>query len=158
MRLGVGSEDYEGQEKAVFQVVSWAIEKGVHVHMVAHSRKADRAAGNAVPDAEDVKGTSEIASNAANIIGIWRNRKLEDDLRQATEEAARGVAAAEVKLTELAEKPPVLVNVAKQRNGDWEGKFGLWFNQETYQYRSSYDDRHGRKYVSATALREDAAE
>ena len=25
MRLGVGSEDYEGQEKAVFELVSWAV-------------------------------------------------------------------------------------------------------------------------------------
>ena len=149
MRLGVGSEDYQGQEKAVFEVVSWAVEKGVHVHLVAHARKADRSNGtaHAVPDAEDVKGTSEIASNAANIIGIWRNRKLEDEIRQATEAAAKGDGAADLKLQDLADKPPVILNVSKQRNGDWEGKVGLWFNTESYQYRSSHDHRHGRKYL-----------
>jgi twinkle protein len=41
----------------------------------------------------------------------------------------------------------VIVNVAKQRNGDWEGKFGLWFSPQTYQYRSADDDRLGRKVV-----------
>jgi twinkle protein len=148
MRLGVSSEDYEGQEKAVFELVSWAVAKGVHVHLVAHARKSDRTASHAVPDVEDVKGTSEIASNAANIVGIWRNKKLEDEIRIASEDANRGDAAAQLKLDELAAKPPVLVNVAKQRNGDWEGKFGLWFNPQTYQYRSAYDDRYGRKFLA----------
>ena len=46
----------------------------------------------------------------------------------------------------------MIVNVAKQRNGDWEGKFGLWFNAQTYQYRSAQDDRHGRKFVSSEAV------
>lgn len=38
MRLGVGSEDYQGQEKAVFEVVTWAVEKGVHVHRCGGTR------------------------------------------------------------------------------------------------------------------------
>jgi twinkle protein len=149
MRLGISSEDYEGQEKAIFELVSWCAEKETHVHLVAHARKGDRTASHAVPDAEDVKGTSEIAANALNIIGLWRNRKLEDEIRIATEEAERGDAAAQLKLQDLAQKPPVIVNVAKQRNGDWEGKFGLWFSPATYQYRSAHDDRHGRKFIPA---------
>ena len=48
----------------------------------------------------------------------------------------------------LADKPPVILNVAKQRNGDWEGRIGLWFNRETYQYRSSQDHVHGNRYVN----------
>ncbi len=149
MRLGVGSEDYQGQEKAVFELVSWAVEKAVHVHLVAHARKADRSNGpaHAIPDAEDVKGTSEIASNAANIVGIWRNRKLEDEIRQAGEAAAKGDFSADAKLRELTEKPPVILNVAKQRNGTFEGKVGLWFNVETFQYRSAHDHRDGRKHL-----------
>jgi twinkle protein len=151
MRLGVSSEDYEGQEKAVFELVSWAVAKGVHVHLVAHARKSDRAFTHAVPGVEDVKGTSEIAANAANILGIWRNKKLEDEIRLASADAERGDEAARLKLDELNDKPPVLVNVAKQRNGDWEGKFGLWFSPVTYQYRSAHDDRAGWKFVSGHA-------
>jgi twinkle protein len=133
------------------------VAKGVHVHLVAHSRKSDRGAGHAVPGAEDVKGTSEIASNAANIIGLWRNRKLEDEIRIATEDADRGDAAAQLKLRELAEKPPVIINVCKQRNGDWEGNVGLWFNPATYQYSSAYDDRLGRRSVPTRDDGEQAA-
>lgn len=109
-------------------------------------RTVPRAAAD-IPDAEDVKGASEIGSNAANIIGLWRNRKLEDELRKAEEAVARGEAGAAITLQNLQAKPPVIMNVAKQRNGDWEGKVGLWFNTESYQYRSARDNRFGRNYV-----------
>jgi twinkle protein len=145
--LGVSSEDYEGQERAVFELVSWTVEKSVQVHLVAHARKSDRTAGHGVPEAEDVKGTSEIGSNAATIIGVWRNKKLEDEIRVATEAADRSEAGAQAKLNELNAKPPVVVNIAKQRNGDWEGKFGLWFSLATYQYRSAHDNRLGRRFL-----------
>jgi twinkle protein len=63
----------------------------------------------------------------------------------------KGEAGARVRLDELTAKPPVIINVAKQRNGDWEGKFGLWFNPATYQYRSAHDDRLGRKFLERDA-------
>jgi len=141
MRLGVGSEDYEGQERAVFEITSWAVEKSVHVHLVAHARKADKTRPQAAPDSEDVKGTSEIASNAANILGIARNRDLEEKLRRAR---ASNDSAAEA---DMADKPPVTLNVAKQRNGDWEGRLGLWFDTLSYQYRSKEDPQMGITYV-----------
>lgn len=158
MRLGVSSEDYEGQEKAIFEIVNWAVEKNVHVHLVAHARKGDRSTGSTVPDADDIKGPSEIGNNAANIIGIWRNRKQEDKLRELGEAAERGDEGAKLSLEELREKPMVLVNVAKQRNGDWEGKFGLWFSTETYQYRSSHDSKSGRIFVQMEPVPMQAAE
>ena len=148
MRLGVGSEDYEGQEKAVFAIVSWAVEKGVHVHLVAHARKENRQNGHStVPDSEDVKGTSEIASNAANILGVWRNRKHEDKIREAQSKADKGDFSADTELRGLRDMPGVMLNIAKQRNGDFEGKIGLWFNHETYQYRSAQDSKNGWKYL-----------
>src|SRR4051812_6790384 len=116
MRLGVGSEGYEGQEKAVFELVNWMVETNVHVHLVAHSRKTDRASAHGVPEAEDVKGTSEIGANSFNILGLWRNHKLEDGIRIAGENAERRDAEAVIKLEELAQKARVIVNVAKQRN------------------------------------------
>lgn len=147
MRLGVGSEDYEGQEKAVFQIVNWAVEKAVHVHLVAHARKSDRSSAQGAPEVEDIKGTSEIASNAFNIIGVWRNRKREDETAAAQEAAARGDPGSDAVLAEITAKPPVMANVSKQRNGDWEGKFGLWFSPITYQYRSAQDSMSGRRFV-----------
>jgi len=156
MRLGVGAEDYEGQERAVYQLVNWTVGNNVHLHLVAHARKSDPR-NDGPPDSESVKGTSEIASNAFNVLTIWRNRKLEEELRAATEAANRGDPGSDANLKELDGKPPVILTVAKQRNGDFEGRVGLWFSAETYQYRSAGDNCHGRRYVSGRPLQGDAA-
>jgi twinkle protein len=123
MRLGIESDDYNGQEKALFRIVDWTLANTVHVHLVAHARKGDKDRG--VPETEDIKGAMEIGANAFNIISVWRNRRLEEDLQRATTEEEK---------RELAHKPGVVMNVAKQRNGDFEGKIGLWFDQATYRY------------------------
>lgn len=128
MRLGIAQDDYNGQEKAVFQIVDWTIQNNVHLHLVAHSRKGER--GQGAPETEDIKGAMEIGANAFNILTVWRNRRHEEEL---------GAAKTEVERHELDQKPGVLLNVAKQRNGDFEGKVGLWFEQSTYRYHSSFD-------------------
>lgn len=138
MRLGIESDDYNGQEKTLFRIVDWTLDKGVHTHLVAHSRKGERDRG--VPETEDIKGAMEIGANAFNILAVWRNRKLEDEIKAAQTEAEREL---------LKQKPGVILNVAKQRNGDFEGKAALWFDQETYRYHSSYDRSiWGRRYLS----------
>ena len=132
MRMGIPKDDYVGQEKAVFEIVDWAIRHNVHIHLVAHARKAGQTGG--VPQSEDVGGASEIGSNAFNILGIWRNRRREDEVKSSDPEiAAKAEATA-----------GVILNVSKQRNGDYEGKCGLWFDQENYRYRS---DQETREYV-----------
>lgn len=133
MRLGVASDDHVGQEKAVYDLTNWAVVKKVHLHLVAHSRKGGIHGG--APETEDIKGASEIGSNTFNIISIWRNRALEDEIRAlAAKEETRHLAEEKSK-----EKPGVILNIAKQRMGDFEGKIGLWFDQETYRYHSAYD-------------------
>lgn len=132
MRLGVASDDYTGQEKAMFQIVEWAVSNAAHLHLVAHSRKGGSDAG--APETEDVKGASEIGANAFNIITVWRHRQLEDDIRKL-----EMAGASEQQLAPYKEQPGVLMNIAKQRNGDFEGKVGLWFDQSTYRYYSSHE-------------------
>lgn len=138
MRLGIAQDDYNGQEKAMFRIVDWAIANNVHVHLVAHARKGEK--GQGAPETEDIKGAMEIGANAFNILTVWRNRKHEEALQAAESDEHRA---------ELMEQPGVILNVAKQRNGDFEGKIGLWFDQETYRYHSSHDRGvWGREYVT----------
>lgn len=139
MRLGIASDDYVGQEKAIFGIIDWTVKHSIHTHMVAHARKGEK--GQGAPETEDVKGAMEIGANAFNIVTVWRNRRHEDELSNS-------------KLTDeekaaLNQKPGVILNVAKQRNGDFEGKIGLWFDQDTYRYASSWDsgDREDRLYI-----------
>lgn len=128
-RLGLAADDYNGQEELMFKLVSWALANNVHVHLVAHARKGER--DQSVQGIDDVKGAGGIAGNAANIIVVWRNRRHEDDLKAAKE----GTPEWE----EINERPGVILNVAKQRHGDFEGKCGLWFDQQSYRYHSSFD-------------------
>lgn len=147
MRLGIAQDDYNGQEKAVFEIVDWTIRHNVHTHMVAHARKGERDRG--APETEDIKGAMEIGANAFNIITIWRDKKRDEAIQKS---------ATEGEASEAEERPGVMLNVAKQRNGDFEGKVGLWFCQETYQYHSTSDRRLWRRqYVSMRDRKEDAA-
>lgn len=148
MRMGIPQDDYNGQEKAVFQIVDWTIKNNVHFHLVAHSRKGER--GQGAPETEDIKGAMEIGANAFNILTVWRNRKLEEEIRAAQDEAVK---------RELEEKAGVILNVAKQRNGDFEGKVGLWFDQATYRYHSSFDrGAWDRRFLPASRSIQEAAE
>lgn len=40
-KLGMAEDDYNGQKQAMEAIVGFAHEMGVHVHLVAHPRKAD---------------------------------------------------------------------------------------------------------------------
>ncbi|MCZ2203697.1 toprim domain-containing protein [Bartonella sp. A05] len=137
MRLGISSDDYAGQEQAVYKMVDWAVLNGVHIHLVAHARKSGL--DKDIPGTEDIKGASEIGANAFNIITIWRNRSLEDKIFAASTPEEKA---------ELATRPGVVMNIAKQRSGDFEGKIGLWFDPKSYRYRcSSSNPLWPRRYI-----------
>jgi twinkle protein len=141
MRLGIAGDDYTGQEQAVYRMVDWTIANNVHLHLVAHSRKGER--GEGPPETEDIKGAMEIGANAFNILTIWRDRKHEELLKTAQTDKEKALQD---------DKPGVILNVAKQRNGDFEGKVKLWFSQENYQYFSQADNRKWpRDYVKFVA-------
>ncbi|WP_375620255.1 toprim domain-containing protein [Bartonella sp. TS25HLJMH] len=136
MRLGIASDDYAGQEQAVYKMVDWAVLNSVHIHLVAHARKSGL--DKDIPSTEDIKGASEIGANAFNIITIWRNRSLEDKIFAASLAQEKA---------DLAKRPSVIINIAKQRSGDFEGKVGLWFDPQTYRYRCSFEQSFPRRYL-----------
>lgn len=132
MRLGVAGDDYNTQEQVIFRLVEWTMATNVHVYLVAHSKKGERDRGS--PETGDIKGAMEIGANAFNILSVWRDRKFEEQVQGLRESGSLEEAR---KLFES--KPGVVLNIAKQRNGDFEGKVGLWFDQATYRYRSRAD-------------------
>ncbi len=136
MRLGIASDDYAKQEQAVYKMVDWAVLNNVHIHLVAHARKGGL--DKDIPSTEDIKGASEIGANAFNIITIWRNRPLEDKIFAASLAQEKA---------DLAKRPGVIMNIAKQRSGDFEGKVGLWFDPQTYRYRCSFEQSFPRRYL-----------
>lgn len=117
MKCGIGEDDYNGQKAFVDSLTSVARDTGIHLHLVAHSRKAKDEFQP--PGKMDVKGTGSITDQVDNVLTVWRNKRKEA-------EAAEGRASPQ--------EPDALIICDKQRNGEWEGKIGLWFHPGSMQF------------------------
>lgn len=120
MKCGLDSEDYNAQKQFVDALSTYAKDTGMHIHLIAHSRKKD--SEHKHMDKFDVKGASEITDMADNVFTLWRNKGKE-------EKAQKGALKAEEE-----DAPDAVLNCDKQRNGDWEGKVNLWFVKRALQF------------------------
>jgi twinkle protein len=77
MRLGLSSEDYEGQERAVFELVSWAVEKSVQVHSSLTLARAIALLGTASPKPKTSKALrrSGATPQRSSVCGVTRSSK-----------------------------------------------------------------------------------
>lgn len=126
MKCVRGEDDYNGQKDFVTQVCAVAQDSGVHVHLVHHTRKlADE---GQQPGKFDAKGSGSITDQVDNVLTVWRNkvkeRRIADDVFESAEERE-----------EERSKPDAVLICDKQRNGDWEGKIGLWVNPGAMSFR-----------------------
>lgn len=116
MKCGIGTDDYTGQKKFVDAIQQIAHKTGVHIHLVAHARKQHD--DGKIGGLHDVKGTSEIADMAENVIFVWRNKSKEQD----KDENRRA-------------EPDCIVKIEAQRNGDgWIGNFPLYFDKSHFKF------------------------
>lgn len=118
LKCGIGEDDYTGQKLFVDRICAVARDTGMHVHLVAHSRKA--ADETKPPGKMDVKGSGSITDQVDNVITWWRNKAKEDAIRQG-------------KFFDD-QDPDAMLICDKQRNGEWEGKLGFWFDQKSLQF------------------------
>lgn len=127
MKCGIGADDYNRQKWFINELCTIAKDTGVHIHIVAHSRKKETE--KTVMDKFDVKGTSEITDMADNVFTVWRNKKKENAKRETVPDL------------KLISMPDCIVICDKQRHGEWEGKIPLWFQPESLQFMRK---EHGR--------------
>lgn len=121
MKCGIGTDDYTGQKKFVDLLQQVAHKTGVHIHLVAHARKQHD--DGRIGGLHDVKGTSEIADMAENVIFVWRNKSKEQD----KDESRRA-------------EPDCIVKIEAQRNGDgWIGNFPLYFDKSNFTFKELDD-------------------
>lgn len=118
MKCVAGEDDYNGQKAFVDEVTAIARDTGMHVHLIHHLRKLGHETDQ--PDKSDVKGTGAIADQVDNMLLVWRNKKKENDVA-----AGKQVAA---------DEPDARLICCKQRNGEWEGRFALWFDADSQQF------------------------
>ena len=113
-----GDDDYNGQKDMLDLLTSIARDTGMHVHLVHHIRKADDE--TRLPGKFDLKGSSAISDQADNVFVVWRNKR-----KQFDQQAGKEVDP---------DSPDAMVICEKQRNGDWEGRIGLWFHEASQQF------------------------
>lgn len=121
MKCGLREDDFTAQKLFIDAICTIARDTGMHVHLVAHSRKARDE--NSPPGKMDVKGSGSIIDQADNIITVWRNKGKE------TAQQTGGAWSAD--------DPDALLICDKQRNGEWEGRIALWFEPASLQFVES---------------------
>ena len=129
MKCGIRSDDYNGQKSFLDQLTAFARDTGMHIHLVAHSRKGEDEMSP--PGKMDVKGASEITDLVDNVFNVWRNKRKEKELQKPTDKQSK----------DIIEQADQLILVDKQRHGEWEGVIALWFDRASYQYLA--DSRSG---------------
>lgn len=118
MKCVQGEDDYNGQKSFIDTITAIARDTGMHIHVVHHSKKL--ASEEAQPDKMDVKGSGAITDQVDNLLLMWRNKKKERD-HQAGKKTSDN-------------EPDALLICDKQRNGEWEGRFHLWYEKDSQQF------------------------
>jgi len=110
MKCGIGMDDYNGQKQFVDHIQTVAHANPVHIHLVAHAKKATD--DSKPPRLHDIKGASEIADMAENVAVVWRNKEKEKDPEGKSDE------------------PDASLTIEAQRNSEgWIGSVNLYHDR-----------------------------
>ena len=117
-----GTDDYNRQKDFCNRLAMEARDSGMHIALVAHTRKSQR--DTDTQDRMDIRGAGEI-SDLADVCGILnRNREQERKL--------------EIEFDYTKTEPDAFLRIAKQRHGTgWEGNLGLYFHPESQTFVDS---------------------
>lgn len=121
MMVCASEEHLDEQKQFATDVVRFAEETGLHVHLVAHCRKPQSGDGSP-PTKYDVRGSSAITDQAQNVVTIWADKAKVTALEKD---------ANDIKALALVD---AVVSVEKQRSGAWEGRAGLWFDSASLRF------------------------
>lgn len=124
MKCVSGEDDYNGQKAFVDELTAIARDYGIHIHLVHHIRKPANEAH--LPNKYDYKGSGAITDQVDNVISVWRNKEKEKN-RQAGKMVSD-------------QEPDAKLICDKQRNGEWEGVIGLWFDPNSQQFLGAAGD------------------
>ena len=120
MKCGISPDDYSKQKDFVDRLCWAAKTHNIHIHLVHHIRKGDREGVR--PDKFDIKGAGEITDLVDNVFIVHRNKTKEREAERQTPDQ------------NTMDQPDETLLVAKQRHGEWEGTFALWFHGISQQF------------------------
>jgi twinkle protein len=118
MKCVPGEDDYNAQKMFVDEITAVARDHNIHIHLIHHIRKLQNE--ELQPNKNDIKGTGAIADQVDNVLLMWRNKKKEHDKQK--------------KGTTDDKLPDAMLMCEKQRNGEAEDWFSLWYDKESQQF------------------------
>lgn len=140
LKLDLAEDDYNAQKAFIGELCDFKNEHDCHIHLIVHPRKG--VDETLQPGKLDFKGSGAISDLADNCFSIWRNKRKEELVRIKN----TGTILTPDQQNKLSESDCLWL-CDKQRNGDWEGKIGLWFDPASYQYLS-HDKQRPIHYVA----------
>lgn len=105
-------EHLDEQKQFVTDLCRLAQESGLHVHLITHCRKP-QTGEERPPSKYDIRGAAAISDQVSNVITVWTKKNKKEEAQA---------------------EPDVLIGVEKQRNGAWEGKVKLWFDDASLRF------------------------
>lgn len=118
VKCGLGRADTHATSNAQAAFIDrlcWAAKTtNCHIHVVHHMRKGQDEYHE--PDKMDFRGAGEITDLVDNVFIIHRNKRKE------------------VRGEEAPDEPDCTLRCAKQRHGEFEGAFKLWFHAASQQF------------------------
>ena len=119
MKCVMNEDDYNEQKKFVDELTSVARDCQVHIHLVHHIRKL--ASEESTPNKNDIKGSGSISDQVDNVLMMFRNKKKEHD-----QNADPSI-------------PDAMLMCEKQRNGESEEWYSLWYHKPSQQFVEAHD-------------------
>lgn len=131
MCMDVNSQDFEAQRKFANLLNAITIDSNIHLHLVAHPRKAISV--DQEPDINDVAGGADYGRLAHNVVFVRRGKGVIAD----------------------AQFSPMLVAIRKQRYGSgYVGDLTGWFNRRVRQFKFDQFDESPTQYLPKQAYEE----
>lgn len=128
LKCDIAVDDYNAQKQFVERLCDFKNEHSCHIHLIAHPRKG--VDEERTPGKLDIMGCGAMTDLADNCFCIWRNKKKEqklNELKMKKEDSSK-------EIEETLKQIDCLWSCDKQRNGEWEGKVGLWFDPKSFQF------------------------
>lgn len=137
MLLDVHEDDREGQKNFMLEVCNFAKTYNSHVHIVAHPRKIK--SEYEMPNKMDINGSGMLSNSVDNVFIVWRNKEKEMTIDKANFSSA---SVADIdKARSVRSHPDAIINICKNRLGQFDGAIPLWFAKPSGQFLTSPSEK-----------------
>lgn len=120
-----GEDNYNGQKDFADSLATLAADLDIHIHIVMHVRKGKDE--NEIPNKMSIKGAGSLTDIVDNIFIVFRNKMKERQIREGN--------------NAMTPDPDALLILEKQRNGETEATYQLWFHGPSFQYVENRNDQ-----------------